>query len=128
MVNACGVNQNKYTQQAYEIIAPAIKEALSNPEHPKEPDSGLLKFTGTYSNAPWGGETAVFIRKGGIAMVSFPTNSPADRITKYKHIEGTKFRRIRNDGKLAEVLIFETDGEGKVIRMRSNSQYYPKIK
>ncbi len=128
MVNACGVNQNKYTQQAYEIIAPAIKEVLNNPDHPKEPDSELLKFTGTYSNAPWGGETAVFIWKGNIAMVSFPTNSPLDRIIKYKHIEGNKFRRIRNDGELAEEVVFETDSDGNVIRMRSNGQYYPKIK
>lgn len=128
MVNACGINQNNYSQQAYEIIAPAIKEVLNNPDHPKESDSELLKFTGNYSNAPWGGETAVIIWKGEIAMVSFPTNSPVDRITKYKHIDGNIFRRIRGDGELAEEVVFETDSEGNVIRMRSNSQYYPKIK
>jgi len=128
MINASGTNPGTYTQGAYDIIAPVIADVLKSPSEGKEPDPELVKFTGTYSSSPWGGETEVLIWKGNLCTVSFPNSSPVSGITKYKHIEGNTFRRIRDDGELGEEIVFETDSEGNVTKMRRNSQYNPKIR
>jgi CubicO group peptidase (beta-lactamase class C family) len=128
MVNASGVNTGNFARRAYEIVAPAIAEALKSPEATEPPDTTLEKYTGTYSSQPWGGETAVLVRKGKLAMVGFPTDNPLGRITKLEHIEGNTFRRIRDDDELAEEIVFETSESGKVIGIRRNYNFSPKVR
>lgn len=128
MVNASGVNTNNFTRRAYEIIAPSVAEVVKSPDGAEQPDSTLEKYTGTYSVEPWGGETAVLIWQGKLAMVGFPTDDPLGGITKLKHIDGNTFRRIRDDDELAEEIVFETGEDGKVVRMIQNNNYWPKVK
>ena len=128
MANASGINTRMYTQRAYEITAPAIAEAIKSPDTAKQPDPDMLKYTGTYSSAPWGGETAVLIWKDKLVMVYFPTDNPLESMTKLKHIEGDTFRRIRDDEELGEKIVFETDSDGNVTRLKRHSNYYPKVR
>ena len=127
MANASGVNTRMFTQQAFQIVASAIKAALDSTKAAEPPDPKLKKFTGTYSVEPWGGEMAVFFWKGNLAMVSFPNENPVDRITKLKHVEENVFKRIRDDGELGEEVVFETDSDGKVIRLQRHNNYYRKL-
>jgi len=128
MANASGLNARMYSQRAYEIVAPAIAEALESPDAAKQPNSTLIKYTGTYSNEPWGGETAVLIWKGELAMFRFPTDDPLDGLVKLKHIEGNRFRRIRDDDELGEEIVFELGSDGKVVRLKRHSNYEPKVR
>ena len=128
MINACGVTQELYTLRAYNIFAPVIKEALSSPYNEEQDNAELHKYVGTYDSQPWMGESAVLIWKGKLAILSLPTEYPLSGMKELKHIEGNKFRRIRDDGELAEEVIFETDSDGKVISMRSQGDRSQKIR
>ncbi len=128
MANASGLNTKMYTQRAYEIVAPAIAEALKSPDTAKKPDTALNKYTGSYSMQPWGGETAVLIWKGELAMFNFPTHDPLEGLVKIKHIEGNRFRRIRDNDELGEEIVFEKGSDGKVVRMKRHSNFFPKVR
>ena len=127
MSNASGVNARRFTQQLYNIIAPAVKAANSDDEA-KALKQEFTKYVGHYSEAPWGGETAVISWKGELAMVRLPTNDPLGSISKLKHIEGDTFRRVRDDDELGEEIRFETDRSGKVIKMWQHHNFAPRIK
>jgi CubicO group peptidase (beta-lactamase class C family) len=128
MANASGVNAGMYTREAYSIVAPAIADALKSPDTAKQPDPALHKLTGTYSVQPWGGEIAVLIWKDQLATVSFPTDNPLQGLSKLKHVEGTTFRRVRDNDELGEEIFFELDSEGKVTRLRRHSNFYPRVR
>ena len=128
MANASGVNARMYAQRAYSIVAPAIADALKEPGEGKQVDPSLLKFTGAYSYQPWGGETAVLVWKGELAMVSFPTEKPLDNITRLKHISGNTFKRIRDNDELGEEIVFELGVDGEVARLRRHSNVFPKVR
>lgn len=128
MANASGLNARMYSQRAYEIVAPAIAEALESPDAAKQPDPALSKYTGTYSSEPWGGETAVLIWKGELVMFNFPTDDPLEGLVKLKHVEGNRFRRIRDDDEPGEEIVFKVGSDGKVVRLKRHSNYQPKVR
>lgn len=128
MANALGINTSMYAQRAYDIVAPAIADALKSPDTGKQPDPALSKYTGTYSDEPWGGETAVLIWKGELAMFNFPTDDPLEGLVKLMHVEGNRFRRIRDDEELGEEIVFEVGSDGKVVRLKRHSHPQPKVR
>jgi CubicO group peptidase (beta-lactamase class C family) len=126
--NASGVDAGKFTEIAYAIVAPAVAEAR-NPEKAQKPlDPSLQPYVGTYSNQPWGGETAIVYYEDGIAAVDFPTDDPLGEMQKLKRIDGNTFRRVRKDGDLGEEVVFEVGSDGKVTRLKWHSNYQVKIK
>ena len=66
--------------------------------------------------------------KGGLAALSLPTDNPLEAITRLKHIDGDRFRRIRDDEMLGEEIVFETDANGDVVRMWWHSTPSERIK
>lgn len=127
MTNAM-VNAGIYTSRAYDILAPAIKAAKSDPGKGQKTPEEFEKYIGVYDSYPWGGETHVIPWKGGLAVVSFPTDDPLQSLTQLKHIEGHVFKRLRDDESLAEERIFEVDADGNVIRMWTHGNYLAKIR
>jgi CubicO group peptidase (beta-lactamase class C family) len=83
---------------------------------PPAPAKGidLEAYAGHYSGQPWGPESVVLPWAGGLAILTLPTTSPADRLTFLKPKGGDTFRRIRDDGSEAEDLTFLRDATGKV--------------
>ncbi len=128
MSNANGVDAGKFAHKAYEILSKPIAKALKSPGKAKPADPSFQKYTGTYDQQPWGGETAVFNWKGGLAMITFPTNNPVKGIRKLKHIGGDTFRRIRDNDKLGEEIVFIVDKGGKVTGYRRHSNSIKKVK
>jgi CubicO group peptidase (beta-lactamase class C family) len=126
MTNAMGVNAGKYTRVAYQIVAPAIKQALDTPGEGEEADPRLAAYTGTYGTA-WGGEIAVFAWKDGLAMLYLPTDDPMDNIVRLRHVEGDIFRRVRSDDALGEQIEFELE-DGRAVRFKQHSNYYVRVK
>ncbi len=122
MINAQGVSPSAYAQEVFDIVAPAILEAIKSPGEAKKYDPELEKYVGRYDR-PLGGETHVFIKDADLVMMYLPSNNPSDSLTKLKHIENNIFRRVRDDDELAEPIIFETSPDGIVTRLIHNSQY-----
>jgi hypothetical protein len=125
MTNAMGVDTRKYTKQAYDIVGPAIAKALESPDEAKATPPELERYTGLYRSF-WG-ESAVITWEGGIAVISTRSNDPIEGISKLKHVEGHVFRRIRDDKKLGEEVVFELDDEGRVVRMQRHGNYMEKV-
>jgi CubicO group peptidase (beta-lactamase class C family) len=126
MTNAQGVNTGLYTRTAYELVAPAIAEALESPGEGKADDAELRKYTGRYER-PLGGESQVIVWQGKLATLSLPTENPLNSLTKLKHVGEHRFRRIRDDEELGEEITFEIGDDGNVVRMWRNNQYQTKV-
>jgi len=116
MTNAM-VSAGSFTQRAHEVMAPAIKEALENPDEGEATPAEFKQYVGAYDSYPWGGESQVIPWKGGLATVGFPTQNPLGGISRLKHVEGHTFQRILDDGELGREVTFELDEDGGVVRM-----------
>lgn len=127
MVNCLGVNVNKYAQNIYHVVAPALKAAESGSES-KQINPDWQKYTGTYTYDPWGGEVAVVPWEGELALAYFPLSSAPTDLKKLKHIRDNIFVRIRDDGENAEEIEFIIGKEGKVESIFQHSNYWKKIK
>ncbi len=126
MANALGVSPQPFTMRMYEVLAPALAAAKTTPGGGKQPNPAFAKYYGTYEQS-FGGETAVLPWEDGLAMVSFPTNDPVQGLVKLKYLSGDTFRRVREDGQLAEEIVFEANQRGEVTRFKSNSNYSTKV-
>jgi CubicO group peptidase (beta-lactamase class C family) len=126
MTNGQGTSTGTYTRSAFDIVAPAIAEAVESPGEGKKADPALEKYVGRYDR-PLGGETHVVIQDGELATLSVPTSNPADALSKLKHMEGDTFRRVRDDGELGEAIRFELDADGKVTKMWRNNNYSVRV-
>ena len=98
----------------------SVKDEIINPD--------WIKFTGTYTYDPWGGEVAVVPWNGELVMAFFPSSSPPINLTKLKHIKTNLFIRVRDDGEDGEEIEFIISKDGKVKSIFQHSNYWKKIK
>lgn len=119
MVNAQGLNPSRYTQRAYDVLAPAIRAARSGSggEAPEE----IRRYAGLYQR-PLGSEALVIPWQGKLAVVRLPTQNPLSSMELFEHVEGGRFRRSGARPETAEVIEFESDG-GQT-RMWRGHQYW----
>ncbi|MBU4330368.1 MAG: serine hydrolase [Acidobacteria bacterium] len=124
MINAQGVNPGQYAE--------GMRALMKKYEDEKAEDAkeglNLEDYAGYYDEQPWWGESAVFPWKGYLAVLSLPSENPANSLTLLKHIEKDTFRRVRKDKTLGEEIVFERDDSGRVVRMWQHSNYNNRIK
>jgi CubicO group peptidase (beta-lactamase class C family) len=132
MANAM-VNTSTYIFGMYDLVADAIRGAAKGgggesaaADTVTVPD--LEPYLGTYSQQPWGGETAAFRWKGGLAFMNLPTEDPSEAITRLRWMEGDLFRRIRDDGEVGEDIVFERDASGQVTGYRRFGNLSPRVR
>ncbi len=124
MINACGDEIDLLTN-AFKVIGPALARAR---QATQKPVTDFSKYVGNYDCQPWGGEMAIIQWKGQLASLSLPTKDPMEVVEEYKHIEGNTFRRVRkDDGALAEPLVFQSDDSGMVTGMVQHNYRLDKI-
>ncbi|HSL83700.1 MAG TPA: serine hydrolase domain-containing protein, partial [Thermoanaerobaculia bacterium] len=132
------VGTELFVRRAHQILAPALAEAQEAREdedgataaEAEAPAADLDRFAGTYSVQPWGGEVAVLPWKDGLAMLYLPTEDPLENLDELRRVEpegGTVFRRVREDGELGETVVFEEDGDGRVVAFVQHSNRYPRV-
>jgi CubicO group peptidase (beta-lactamase class C family) len=127
MTNAHDANPSVYTQYLYEIIEPALSQAKKNPYYGKDPDSNLEKFIGRYVRSVGRESFVLMWWESDLAIISLPNDNPIRSLTKLKYMGGNSFQRIREEGNLGEIIIFEPNSDGKIIRMIWNSQISERI-
>jgi len=127
LANASGVEIRAWAEQVREIVAPALKAAAKEPGKGKTPAPELRKFAGTYSGAPWGGETFVLPWEEGLAMLSLPSKNPMKDLIKMKKTGDLTFRRIRKDETLGEEIVFALGPDGKATRFTRHSNYSTRV-
>lgn len=127
LANASGVDTSAWARQVREIVAPAVKAARKEPGKAKAADPAMRTFAGTYSDAPWGGETFVLPWEDGLAMLSLPSREPMKDLVKLKKTGDRTFRRIRKDETLGEEIVFEPGPDGRATRLRRHSNYLTRV-
>lgn len=124
MVNAGDVDPGKYIKGMRKILAEAEKPVKAD----KDTAIDLEPYCGIYDSQPWGSETIVVPWQGRLAVFGLPNSSPARYWTLLKHFKENTFRRIREDKKPGEEVVFERDKTGNVTRMLWHSNYENKLK
>ncbi len=125
--NANGTASSNFTRRAHEIVGPAIRVAQDTTEQAEPTDPLLNMYTGTYDRSPWGGESAIVLWEGELAVLSMPTTDPIGGLTKLKKTGEHLFRRVRDDGSLAEEWRFDIGADGKALRVWSHSNFRPRV-
>lgn len=128
MVNATE-NAGKYLNGIYDLVADALiadaDEDEGDETEPEAEDAGAAvdyaRYVGTYSGGLGGDETVVIPWRGGIGTMSLPSDNPSVSIL--IHVEGDTFKREEREGRPVSEVIFDTDDEGQVIRMRTPLNY-----
>jgi CubicO group peptidase (beta-lactamase class C family) len=135
---------SKYATGVYGLMADAIRDAAKddadvatqesddggNGDGGTFPSQGAVDFdryVGRYINGMGASETAVVHWKSGIATLRLPTDNPRGSLTELRHVEGDTFRRVRDDGELGAEVIFDTDDQGRVVRIRSPINYSTRV-
>lgn len=126
-INADDGSPATVARQAYKVIAPSIVKVTTEPATPKpEPDPAWQRYVGLYAD-PWGWEYEVLIRDGELVMYGYdypPYNDASSGYTTLTPVEGSTFARPNKD-----LVIFELDDNGTVLRIKRNNNYlFPKKK
>ena len=116
MTNADGVDAKGFAQRAYDIVAPAIRQANLGPAAGGTFDPALAGYLGRYDE--WmSGEYHVLAWGDGLALVRLPTDDPVNALVKLKRVGDHRFRRVRADGDLGDEIRFELDPKGVPVRL-----------
>jgi len=122
MANAQGVNATQYAQRLYDIVGPAVLAAVKDKDDVVSgPDPALAAYTGSYLDTFDATETAVVLWEDGLAMLPLPTTDPMDALAKLRKVGEHTFRRVRDDGTLAEPIVFEMGPDGRALRYVQHS-------
>jgi hypothetical protein len=128
LTNAQGVPARRWTQNLYDIVAPAVKEAKKNPTGAKTPDASLRRYAGSYDDQPWSGETVVVPWGDGLAMLPLPSTNPMEDLLKLRKTGENTFRVVRKeDDSLGEEVVFEMGPDGRANRFTRHSNRYPRV-
>jgi hypothetical protein len=124
-INADDGSPLTVARQAYAVFAPPILAAVRQPTPRKpEPDPAWQRYVGLYSD-PWGWEYRVLVLDGDLVIYGYDYPPWDDASTGFTHltpIGGSTFRQPDN-----ELLTFELDADGNVVRIKRNDNYlFPK--
>lgn len=127
LVNAMGVSPEAMAERALQLLAPALEGGAKTKEPSARATADLERFAGLYASA-WG-ETVIVPWQDGLAALDVPTDDPKGDLLRLRHVDGTTFRRIRDDGDdLGEEVVFEADATGSITRFLWHQNYSAKVR
>lgn len=122
LINAQGVSPNRYTQRAYDIMAPALRAARNGPSG-RDPTvvDALERFAGLYER-PFGSEILILPWQGRLAVIGLPTQDPLSSMETFESVGEGRFRRSGARPELAEVI--EIRPHGDELRLWRGHQFW----
>ncbi len=127
MINADDAMPSAFASRAMSMLAPILKKLGTPPAEPVKYDPAWNVFLGTYRD-PWGWETEVKEYKGKLVMYDHsypPEENPVSSLVTLIPEKPGVFRQDPEDGN-GELVTFETDAKGKVVRVKTGENYiYP---
>jgi CubicO group peptidase (beta-lactamase class C family) len=127
LTNAIGSSPGLYAAKAFDLVAPAVAEALASPDDAPERDVDTEPYAGVYGSI-WG-QVAVAPWKEGLAVLGLGTSDPAGAMQRLRHVEDHTFRIVRDDDEsLGETVEFEIGPDGQATRFKRHSIWQERIK
>lgn len=123
LTNADDGDPAKYSQKAFEWIAPAILKNASPRQEAKIPDPTWSKYLGRYRSL-WGDEQ-ILIYNGELIAIYPNLPDPLDDYMRLIPVGENTFRMQSKNGYSGkgELAVFELDENGKVIRFKTGDNY-----
>lgn len=119
LVNAENTSPSTIGAGIHALLADSIVAAFdanaSEMEVQTKKVASLQAFEGAYRwpKSPMG-FYVIPMANGELELIDLYAASPGDAAVTYRHLEGDRFRRVREEGDLGEVLIFERDDKGEI--------------
>ena len=119
MVNAENTAPYSIGAGIHALVADAIVAAndadASDNEAQAEIVASLQAFEGAYRwpKSPMG-FYVIPLASGELELIDLYATSPGEGAVNFRHLEGDRFRRVREEGDLGAVLVFERDEKGDV--------------
>jgi CubicO group peptidase (beta-lactamase class C family) len=128
LTNSIGSEVGFYTLKAFDLIAPAVEEALDEEGEVPERDPSLDRYTGVYESI-WG-QSAIVRWEDGLAYLGLGSRDPANALFKLKKTDDHTFRLVRKDDDkvLGQEFVFEVAEDGSVTRYLTHSNWSTKIR
>jgi CubicO group peptidase (beta-lactamase class C family) len=127
LTNSIGSEVGLYANEAFDIIAPAIAEALERPKELPKRDPALDRYTGVYDSI-WG-QYAIVRWGDGLAALWLKNRDIKDAFVRLKPSGEQTFRIVRKDDESAgDAIVFELDEAGQVLRFKRHSNIYVKVR
>ena len=127
MINSSGTDPMKYVMGMYAILSKMSEKDTPEKQGAQTSSKDLSPYVGYYNPKPWSSEEYIGTWNGDLVVLSLPADKPAEAMTKFRHIEGDTFRRVREDGELGETLTFERNATGTITRYIQHGNYTLKI-
>lgn len=128
MINAGGVNPGQVVERLLTILGSAVEKSDKGDKDAKKDTAKvtLSDYQGIYDGQPWSDESYMMAWGDTLVSFSLSSNDPVKSMTKFKHIDGDTFARLRSDDSEAETITFLRDKDGKVSGRKSHSNVSPK--
>jgi CubicO group peptidase (beta-lactamase class C family) len=127
MINADDGVPSAFASRAMSMLAPILKRLGAPEAKPAKFDSTWYAFVGSYRD-PWGWETEVREHKGKLMMYDHsypPEENPVNALVTLLPEGPRIFRQDAEDGN-GELVTFEVDAKGKVVRVKTGENFvYP---
>ena len=100
-----------YTGPMRRLVAKGLRlpVAATGPGKP-----ALAAYGGRYRSQPWSSEEVIVPWGEGLAMLQLPSSDPANGLSVLRHVQGDRFRFVRDDGLPAGEVLFERNVTGQV--------------
>ncbi len=120
LTNANDGDPVRYVDQAFRIVGPAVAKAVEEPKPALTPDPAWEKHVGTYT---WKhSDVHVMILNGELTLVVPDAENPWESRVKLTPV-GTHTFRMTGGASSGELLRFDVDAAGNVMRMTAGNYY-----
>jgi len=127
MTNAEDGSPALFANRMFDVVAPAIKKAVTPQQEPAQPDASWKNYVGTYSDpTDWDYDVLVVGNTLVLYGHDYPTEeNPVDNLVELTPVAEHTFRMTGENGD-GELLIFEMNKNGVVERVKMGENYiYP---
>jgi len=125
LTNANDGDPERYVDQAFVLLNPAVAKAVAPPDAPKVADPAWQQYVGRYA---WKfSEMQIQILNGELTMIVPEADNLWDARMILQPLGPRTFRMVApgfSVGPIGELLTFEMDGKGKVARVRTPNSYW----
>jgi len=128
LTNSIGSEVGTFTLRGFDLIGPAVKSAVDDPDGAPERDLELDRYVGVYDSI-WG-QSAILQWEDGLAELWLPTRNPKDSLARLKKSSEHTFTRVRKDDadQPGEEFVFEIADDGTIKGFWRHSNWYPKVR